>query len=164
MRRDPKIPTFRPPGGRNFRAFAAAGIPTDSALEAIEHAARGVRLREHRQHPRRRRIDEDRRWAMPVIRSRPRLPIGEPEGALRKARNLLWRGNPRKVMCITDRRWSELDAALARVAQGVYPDAAAERHLLQILKDLPPDRAWRVSHIVVRYQDVQFQRSQPSPE
>jgi hypothetical protein len=41
------------------RAFAAAGIPTDSALEAIEHAAHSVRLREHRQQRRRRRVDEE---------------------------------------------------------------------------------------------------------
>ena len=58
----------------------------------------------------------------------------------------------------------ELDAALARVPQGVYPDAAAERHLLQILKDLPPDRAWWVSHKVVRYQAAQFQMSQLSAD
>ena len=72
------------------------------------------------------------------------------------------RGDPRKVMCLTDRHWSELHFALARVPPGVHPDAAAEHQLLQILKDLPPDRAWRVSHIVVRYQDVQFQTSQRS--
>ena len=41
--------------------------------------------------------------------------------------------------------------------------APAEQRLLQILKDLPPDRAWWVSHSVVRYQDVQFQRSQLPP-
>ena len=69
------------------------------------------------------------------------------------------RGDPRKVMCITDRHWSELHSALARVPPGVHPDAAAEHRLLQILKDLPHDRAWWVSHIVVR-----FQRSQLSTE
>ena len=51
----------------------------------------------------------------------------------------------------------ELDVALASLPQGVHPDVAAEQQLLQILKDLPPDRAWWVSHLVVRYQDVQFQ-------
>ena len=70
------------------------------------------------------------------------------------------RRDPRKVMEISSRRLRELDAALASLPQGVYPDAAAERHLLQILKDLPPDRAWWVSHLVVRYQDAQFDRSQ----
>jgi hypothetical protein len=74
------------------------------------------------------------------------------------------RRDPRKVMCISSTRVRELDAALARVSQGVYPDAAAGRHLLHILKDLPPDRAWWVSHRVVRYQDFQFQRSQRSAD
>ena len=69
------------------------------------------------------------------------------------------RRDPRKVMCLTDRQRSELDCASARVPQGVYPDAAAEYQLLQILKDLPPDRAWWVSHLVVRYEDHQFQLS-----
>jgi hypothetical protein len=74
------------------------------------------------------------------------------------------RRDPRKVMCITDRRWSELYSALARVPPGVHSDAAAEHHLLQILKGLPPDRAWWVSHLVVRYQDAQFRRSQLSAD
>src|SRR5262245_50423581 len=74
------------------------------------------------------------------------------------------RRDPRKVMCLTDRQRGELGSAIARVPQRVYPDTAAEHHLLQILKDLPPDRAWWVSHIVVRYQDVQFERSQLSAD
>ena len=74
------------------------------------------------------------------------------------------RRDPRKVMEISSTRVSELYSALARVPQGVHPDAAAEHHLLQILKGLPPDRAWWVSHLVVRYQDAQFRRSQQSPE
>ena len=72
------------------------------------------------------------------------------------------RRDPRKVMCISSTRVRELDVALARLPQGVHPDAAAEQQLLQILKDLPPDLAWWVSHLVVRYQDVQFQASQRS--
>ena len=72
------------------------------------------------------------------------------------------RRDPRKVMCITDRQRRELHFALARVPQGVHPDAAAEHQLLQILKDLPPG-AWWVAHLVVRYQDVQFQMSQLPP-
>ena len=70
------------------------------------------------------------------------------------------RRDPRKVMCLTDRQRGELDSALARVPLGVHPDADAERQLLQILKDLPPDRAWWVSHLVVRYQEAQFRMSQ----
>src|SRR4029077_21236046 len=54
------------------------------------------------------------------------------------------RRDPRKVMEISSTRVRELDVALARVLQGVHPDATAERHLVQILKDLPPDRAWWV--------------------
>jgi hypothetical protein len=73
------------------------------------------------------------------------------------------RRDPRKVMEISDTRLSELHFALARLPQGVHPDPAAERHLLKILKDLPPDRAWWVSHLVVRHQDVQFPRSQRPP-
>ena len=64
-----------------------------------------------------------------------------------------------KVMCLTDRQRGELNCALARVPPGAHPDADAERQLLQILKDLPPDRAWWVSHLVVRYEDHQFQVS-----
>jgi hypothetical protein len=71
------------------------------------------------------------------------------------------RRDARKVMPISDTRLSELHYALARLP--FHPDADAERHLLQILKDLPPDRAWWVSHLVMRYQDVQFQRSQLPP-
>jgi hypothetical protein len=69
------------------------------------------------------------------------------------------RRDPRKVMCLTDRQRGELDCAFARVPQGVHPDPAAENQLLQVLKDLPPDRAWWVSHLVVRYEDHQFQLS-----
>ena len=74
------------------------------------------------------------------------------------------RRDPRKVMCLTGRQRGELDSALARVPLGVHPDADAEHQLLQILKDLPPDRAWWVSHLVVRYQDAQFRRSQLSAD
>jgi hypothetical protein len=73
------------------------------------------------------------------------------------------RRDPRKVMCISSTRVRELDIALARLPQGVDPDAAAAHRLLQILRDLPLDRAWWVSHLVVRYQDVQFRRSQLPP-
>jgi hypothetical protein len=74
------------------------------------------------------------------------------------------RRDPRKVMCISATRLSELDFKLGRLPDGVHPDTAAAHRLLQILKDLPPDRAWWVSHLVVRYQDVQFQRSQRSAD
>jgi hypothetical protein len=70
------------------------------------------------------------------------------------------RCDPRKVMEISDTRVSELHFALASLPQDIHPDAVAERHLLHILKDLPPDRAWWVSHLVMRHQDVQFQMSQ----
>ena len=62
------------------------------------------------------------------------------------------RRDPRKVMEISSTRVRELNVALARLPQGVHPDPAAERHLLQIFEGLPPDRAWWVSHRVVRYQ------------
>jgi hypothetical protein len=62
------------------------------------------------------------------------------------------RRDPRKVMCISRTRVRELDVALASLPHGVHPDPAAERYLLQIMKDLPPDRAWWVAHSVVRYQ------------
>src|SRR5262249_49511076 len=68
------------------------------------------------------------------------------------------RRDPRKV-CITDRQLTELGCAFARIPPGVHPDANAERQLLQTLEDLPPDRAWWVSHLVVRYEDHQFQAS-----
>jgi len=70
------------------------------------------------------------------------------------------RRDPRKVMEISDTRLSELHFALASLPQGVHPDAAVERQLLQILKDLPPDRAWWVSYLVVRHQEVQMRMSQ----
>jgi hypothetical protein len=60
------------------------------------------------------------------------------------------RRDPRKVMCISAGRVRELDVALASLPQGAHPDPAAEHLLLRILKDLPPDRAWWVSHLVVR--------------
>jgi len=67
------------------------------------------------------------------------------------------RRDPRKVMEIGSTRVQELDVAIAGLPQGVHPDPAAERHLLQILKDLPPDRAWWIARTVVRYQNGQFQ-------
>jgi hypothetical protein len=70
------------------------------------------------------------------------------------------RRDPRKVMEIGSTRVRELDVALARLPQGVHPDIAAEQQLLQILKDLPRDRAWWVARTVVRYQDAQFDRPQ----
>ena len=73
------------------------------------------------------------------------------------------RRDPRKVMEISSTRVRELNVALARLPQGVHPDIAAEQQLLQILKDLPRDRAWWVSHLVLRYQAVQFQMSQLPP-
>ena len=55
------------------------------------------------------------------------------------------RRDPRKVMEIGSTRVRELNVALARLPQGVHPDIAAEQQLLQILKDLPRDRAWWVA-------------------
>ena len=69
------------------------------------------------------------------------------------------RRDPRKVMEIGSTRVRELNVALARLPQGVHPDIAAEQQLLQILKDLPRDRAWWVARTVVRYQDAQFHMS-----
>jgi hypothetical protein len=62
------------------------------------------------------------------------------------------RRDPRKVMEIGSMRVRELNVTLARLPQGVHPDPVAERHLLRIVKGLPPDRAWWVSHRVARYQ------------
>ena len=70
------------------------------------------------------------------------------------------RRDPRKVMEISSARVRELNVTLARLPQGVHSDIAAEQQLLQILKDLPRDRAWWVARTVVRYQDAQFDRSQ----
>jgi hypothetical protein len=67
------------------------------------------------------------------------------------------RRDPRKVMEIGSTRVRELDVALASLPHGVHADPAAESHLLQILKDLPPDRAWWIARTVVRYQNGQFQ-------
>ena len=72
------------------------------------------------------------------------------------------RRDPRKVMEIGSTRVRELDVALAHLPQGVHPDIAAEQQLLQILKDLPRDRAWWVSHKIVRYQDAQFRSQLPA--
>ena len=68
------------------------------------------------------------------------------------------RRDPRKVMEISSTRVRELNVTLARLPQGVHPDIAAEQQLLQILKDLPCDRAWWVARTVVRYQAAQFIR------
>ena len=48
--------------------------------------------------------------------------------------------------------------------KALAPTSPLNSHLLQILKDLPPDRAWWVSHKVVRYQDAQFRMSQLSAD
>jgi hypothetical protein len=74
------------------------------------------------------------------------------------------RRDPRKVMEISSTRVRDLNVTLARLPQGVHPDITAEQQLLQILKDLPRDRAWWIARTVVRYQDAQFRMSQLPPD
>jgi hypothetical protein len=45
----------------------------------------------------------------------------------------------------------ELHAALATIPPGVRSDATAEQHVIDLLADFPPDRAWWIARTVAKW-------------
>ena len=72
------------------------------------------------------------------------------------------RGDPREVACMTGMDKRELDYAIARIPPDVQSDAAAEQHVIRLLANLSPDWAWWVAHLVADYEEAKFERSKPS--
>jgi hypothetical protein len=72
------------------------------------------------------------------------------------------RGDPREVLCMTDRDERNLDHAVARIPPDAQSDAAAEQHVIRLLANLSPDGAWWVAHLVADFEEAKFESSKPS--
>jgi hypothetical protein len=75
---------------------------------------------------------------------------------------MIRRGDPREVACMTGRHKRELDYAIAQMPPDVQSDAAAEQHVIRLLANLSPDWAWWVAHLVADYEEAKFERSKRS--
>jgi hypothetical protein len=54
----------------------------------------------------------------------------------------------REVFVITPKDLLGVKSALAAMPPGIASDVAAERHVIGLLNQLPPDRAWWTAHKV----------------
>ena len=101
-----------------------------------------------------------------------RLEYLDPAVALATARNveralanrwaaeqeeMIRRGDPREVLCMTERDKRNLDHAVARVRPDIQSDAAAEQHVIRLLAKLSPDEAWWVAHLVADFEEAKFE-------
>jgi hypothetical protein len=75
---------------------------------------------------------------------------------------MIRRGDPREVLCMTDRDRQDLNYAVARIPSDVQTDAAAEQHVIHLLGKLSLDCAWWVAHLVAKYEEVKVERSKRS--
>jgi hypothetical protein len=75
---------------------------------------------------------------------------------------MIRRGDPREVAAITEKHKQELDYAMARIPRNARSDAAAEQHVIQLLRKLPPDDAWWAAHKAANYLEGEFKRSKLS--
>jgi hypothetical protein len=75
---------------------------------------------------------------------------------------MIRRGDPREVACMTAWDKRELDYALARIPPDVQSDAAAEQHVIRLLANLSPDWAWWVAHLVADFEEAKFESSKRS--
>jgi hypothetical protein len=76
---------------------------------------------------------------------------------------MIRRGDPREVLCMTDTDKRNLDHAVARIPPDIQSDAAAEQHVIRLLAKLSPDGAWWVAHLVADYEKSKYERSKRSP-
>ena len=74
---------------------------------------------------------------------------------------MIRRGDPREVLCMTDRDKRNLNYAVARMPN-VRTDVAAEHHVIRLLANLSPDCAWWVAHLVADYEEAKFESSKLS--
>jgi hypothetical protein len=75
---------------------------------------------------------------------------------------MIRRGDPRKVLCMTDGDKRDLDDAVARVPPDIQSNAAAEEHVIRLLANLSPDEAWWVAHLVADFEEAKFANSKLS--
>ncbi len=73
---------------------------------------------------------------------------------------MIRRDDHREVVSITHDELQELETALAAIPPGLGSDAAAERHIIDLLADFPPDRAWWIVNKIVKYEAVRAQLCQ----
>jgi hypothetical protein len=76
--------------------------------------------------------------------------------------DMIRRGDPRKVLCMTEGDKRNLDHAVARVPPDIRSDAAAEEHVIRLLANLSPDEAWWVAHLVADFEEAKLESSKPS--
>lgn len=74
---------------------------------------------------------------------------------------MIQRGDPREVLCMTDRDKRNLNYAVARMPN-VRTDVAAEQHVIRLLANLSPDGAWWVAHLVADFEEAKFESSKLS--
>ena len=70
---------------------------------------------------------------------------------------MIRRGDPREVLCMTDRDKRNLDDAVARIPPDAQSDAAAEQHVIRLLANLSPDGAWWVAHLVADFEEAKIE-------
>ena len=75
---------------------------------------------------------------------------------------MIRRGDPREVLCMTDRDKRNLDDAVARIPPDAQSDAAAEQHVIRLLANLSLDCAWWVAHLVSDFEEAKFESSKLS--
>ena len=73
---------------------------------------------------------------------------------------MIRRGDPREVLCMTERDKRNLDDAVARIPPNAQSDAAAEQHVIRMLANLSPDWAWWVAHLVADFEEAKFENDQ----
>jgi hypothetical protein len=67
-----------------------------------------------------------------------------------KQSEMIRRGDPREVFCITDDEFRRVRAAFAARPPGVWSDAA-EQYIIKLLADFPSDQAWFIAHKVAKW-------------
>ena len=72
------------------------------------------------------------------------------------------RGDPREVLCMTDKDKRNLNYAVASIPPEIQSDATAERQVIRLLANLSPDCAWWVAHLVADYEEFKYERSKRS--
>ena len=75
---------------------------------------------------------------------------------------MIRRGDPREVLCMTERDKRNLDHAVARIPPNIQSDWAAEQHVIRLLAYLSPDGAWWVAHLVADFEEAKFENSKLS--
>jgi hypothetical protein len=59
--------------------------------------------------------------------------------------------DPRDVVQIMPSDMQQLNHALDKIPPNIRSDAAAEQHVIDLLVDFPPDRAWWIAHKVAKW-------------